>query len=269
MDDSDTEWEEHVKTHYGGRGYNRGVDNSVPMDMDLDIDGLVWDVVQNYEDIREAVWANSQTCQNVGEEVSDAQRDVEDAATIDENENVQDMPGEDEQHQQPQVQLDFDTLNDAYKTPLYSGTRLSCLAAVPLLLNLCRTHGCSELMMDEMLMLIKRSILLELNSLPETTYEANKYLKRLGLGFNVIHVCPNSSMLFRGTYSKLKACLKCGASRFQPSRSNGVPQKVMWHFPLIPRLKRMFSTPELAKLMRWQPQHKSKDNKIRYVVDSD
>jgi hypothetical protein len=63
MDDSDTEWEEHVKTHYGGRGYNRGVDNSVPMDMDLDIDGLVWDVVQNYEDIREAVWANSQTCQ--------------------------------------------------------------------------------------------------------------------------------------------------------------------------------------------------------------
>lgn len=132
MDDSDIEWEEHVRTHYGGRGYNRGVDNSVPMDMDLDIDGLVRDVVQNYEDVREAAWANSQTCQNVGEEVSDVQRDAEDAATMDKNENVQDMPGEDEQHQQPQVQLDFDALNDAYWTPLYSGARLSCLAAVPL-----------------------------------------------------------------------------------------------------------------------------------------
>lgn len=119
--------------------------------------------------------------------------------------------------------MDFDALDYAYRTPVYPGARLSCLATVLLLLNLCRTHGCSELMMDEMLLLMRRSILPEYNCLLETAYEANKYLKWLGLSFNIIHVYPNSCMLFRGEYSKLKACLKCGASRFRPSRSSGIP----------------------------------------------
>jgi hypothetical protein len=238
------------------------------MDTDLDIDGLVRDVVQTYKDVREAAWANSQPCPNEAEEVCDVRHDVDDATTIDKNGRSENMSREDDEQQQRQLQTNFDALNDAYRTPLYSGARLSCLAAVLLLLNLCRTHGCSELMMDEMLMLLKRSVLPEMNSLPEIAYKANKYLKRLRLGFNVIHVCPNSCMLFRRTYRKLKAYLKCGASRFRPSQSNSVPQKVMWHFPLIPRLRHMFNTPELAKLMRWQPQNKSKDNKMRYVADS-
>ena len=83
----------------------------------------------------------------------------------------------------------------------------------------------------------------------------------------LVSLC-NSCMLFQGSYNNLKACLKCSANRFRQSRSKGVPTKVMWYFPLIPRLKRMFSTPALAKLMRWQPQNKSMDNKLRHVVDS-
>jgi hypothetical protein len=169
---------------------------------------------------------------------------------------------------QTQCDMDFKALIKAYKTPLYLGAKLSYLVAILLLLHLFRTHGCSEFMMDEMLLLMKKSILPDMNTLPQAAYEANKYLKCLGLSFNIIHVCPNSCMLFRGAYNNLKACLKCGASRFRQSRSKGVPTKVMWHFPLIPRLKRMFSTPALAKLMRWQPQNKSMDNKLRYVVDS-
>ena len=47
-----------------------------------------------------------------------------------------------------------------------------------------------------------------------------------------------------------------------------VPVKVLRHFPLIPRLRRMFSTPHLASLMTWHGNNVSHDGKMRGPYDS-
>lgn len=65
MDDSDTEWEEHVRTQHGVRGYNRGDAATALMDVDIDIDGLVRDMAQTYEDVKEAAWENRESCPNM------------------------------------------------------------------------------------------------------------------------------------------------------------------------------------------------------------
>ena len=45
-----------------------------------------------------------------------------------------------------------------------------------------------------------------------------------------------------------------------------VPAKVMWYFPLIPRLKYLFMNKTNAKLMRWHKERKQ-DNMLRHPAD--
>jgi hypothetical protein len=40
-----------------------------------------------------------------------------------------------------------------------------------------------------------------------------------------------------------------GAPAGTPSKMTKVPAKVMWYFPIVPRLKRLFRNKENAKLM--------------------
>ena len=47
-----------------------------------------------------------------------------------------------------------------------------------------------------------------------------------------------------------------------------VPRKVIHHFPLIPRLLRMYRCRDIAELMQWHAQNKSTDGKQRHVPDS-
>ena len=46
-----------------------------------------------------------------------------------------------------------------------------------------------------------------------------------------------------------------------------VPAKVMWYFPLIPRLKRLFKNKTNAKLMRWHKEEHKQDNMLRHPAD--
>ncbi|RVW24553.1 hypothetical protein CK203_090862 [Vitis vinifera] len=55
------------------------------------------------------------------------------------------------------------------------------------------------------------------------------------------------------------SCPTCGASRWKVNRrgtkkSKGVPAKVMWYFPPIPRFKRMFQSSKIAKDLIWHAQ---------------
>jgi hypothetical protein len=54
-------------------------------------------------------------------------------------------------------------------------------------------------------------------------------------------------VLFRKKYAKLDNCLVCGLSRWVDAERKKIPQKVLRHFPLIPRLQRMFVNKEAAK----------------------
>jgi len=90
-------------------------------------------------------------------------------------------------------------------------------------------------------------------------YEAKQMICPLGLEVQKIHACPNDCILFRGDYKDLDLCPWCHASQYttgngamvQAGREKRLATKVMWYFPIIPRLKRLFATTKTTKLMRW------------------
>src|SRR4029078_2572233 len=46
-----------------------------------------------------------------------------------------------------------------------------------------------------------------------------------------------------------------------------VPAKLMWYFPIIPRLKRFFKNKDNVKLMRWHKEDRKEDHMIRHPAD--
>ena len=97
-----------------------------------------------------------------------------------------------------------------------------------------------------------------------------------------IHACPNYCILYRDEYEKLDTCPVCDAKRHKirqndPGDIDGesvkkkvskkVPAKVMWYFPIIPRLKRLFRNKDHAKLMRWHKEERKQDQQMRHPAD--
>ena len=63
----------------------------------------------------------------------------------------------------------------------------------------------------------------------------------------------------------------CGESRWKYSQNSKskVPQKVLWHFPLKPRLQRLFLSRQTATDMRWhQEKRVVEDGVMRHPADS-
>ena len=161
-------------------------------------------------------------------------------------------------------------LEESARTPLFAGAKLTQLSSTLLLLNCLRTHGASNALVNELFQLLRNSVLPSVNSLPQSEYGASKILKQLGLAYNTIHVCPGpkSCMLFRGESSELQQCTSCGADRYRRVGNSKVPAKVLRHFPLIPRLERMFSTPVQASFMTSHARLTSTDDGMRGAYDS-
>ena len=91
----------------------------------------------------------------------------------------------------------------------------------------------------------------EPNTLPKSYKEAKNLLKELGLGYESIHVCFNNCILFRKQYANHDNCPVCGLSRWKDPARKKIPQKVLRHFPLVPRLKRMFLSKKGAEEAQW------------------
>ncbi|CAL9010834.1 unnamed protein product, partial [Prunus brigantina] len=87
-------------------------------------------------------------------------------------------------------------------------------------------------------------LLPEGNTIPTSMYEAKKTLCALGLSYEKMHACPNDCILYRKEYEDSTNCPTCGISRWKEGKDSilkeGVPAKVVWYFPPIPRFKRMF-----------------------------
>lgn len=152
--------------------------------------------------------------------------------------------------------------------PLFDGASLSMLSATLLILNCCRTHNVSNAFVNELLMLLNMSILPRGNVLPKSEYEASKMLKNFGLAYDIIHACPKGCVLFRGDLENEENCPECGSSRFRRCGHSIVPALVLRHFPLIPRLQRMFSSKKLSELNIWHYANRSTDGKMRHTTDS-
>jgi len=160
------------------------------------------------------------------------------------------------------------------KTPLYHGCSMSKLEADLLLLELKSSNGLSDTGFDSLLDLMGK-MLPSPNGLSKNTYEAKQMICPMGLEVQKIHACPKDCILYRGDYKDLDACPVCESSRYKSEsaihmtcdRNKRPPAKVVWYFPVIPRLKRLFANPKTAKLMRWHAEERLKDGKLRHPAD--
>ena len=102
----------------------------------------------------------------------------------------------------------------------------------------------------------------------------------MGLEVEKIHACGNDCMLFYGEDADLEACRVCNAPPHERNvddiESDGVGVKrkkkrplvkVVWYFPIIPRLKRLFANRANAELMRWHAEQCKKDGILRHLAD--
>ncbi|XP_052151771.1 uncharacterized protein LOC127770146, partial [Oryza glaberrima] len=139
-------------------------------------------------------------------------------------------------------------------------------------------NGVSDKAFGNLLKLIK-NILPEGNKLPKTTYEAKKIVCPLGLEVQKIHACSNDCILYHGEeYENLEACPVCKALQYKirrddPGEVDGqltkkrISAKVMWYFPIIPRLRRLFRNKGNARMMRWHAEEHQQNGMLRHPAD--
>ena len=137
------------------------------------------------------------------------------------------------------------------KCMLYPGcTKFSRFSFVVKLLHMKSLYRISNSAFTAILKLLAEAFP-EYNTLPKSYNEAKSILKELGLGYESIHVCENNCVLFRKEFAKFDNCPVCSLSRWKDPERKKIPVKVLHHFPLVPRLKRMFATKEASEQAQW------------------
>ncbi|XP_058785062.1 uncharacterized protein LOC131659973 [Vicia villosa] len=138
-------------------------------------------------------------------------------------------------------------------------------------------HGWSNTSFTALLELLKEAMP-DLN-ISESFYKTKAMISGLGLDYKKIDACPNDCMLFWKEHEKENSCTICEASRWkqnaategceseQPKNDCRVPAKVLRHFPLIPKLQRLFMCSKIAESMRWHEEERLKDGKLRHPAD--
>jgi hypothetical protein len=107
--------------------------------------------------------------------------------------------------------------------------------------------------------------------IPASYDEAKKVIRALGLGYDSIHVCPNNCVLFRKELAKMDKCPVCGASRWKDEDTRKqIPNKVLRHFPVVPRLQRMFASKKLSEQAQWHKlKRKPVENELSHPADGE
>jgi hypothetical protein len=172
------------------------------------------------------------------------------------------------------------------------------------LLKLKACHGWSDNSFSELLSLLAK-LLPMLNTLSISTYKAKKLICLLSLGVEKIHACSNHCILYRKEYEFNMKYPICGVSRYKRSYNhvyvNTMKKKiknksktaigpeivddeadldkedmtkrkisalVMWYLPVIDHLKRVFSSPRDAELVRCHSEKRRENvEEIRHPAD--
>ena len=85
--------------------------------------------------------------------------------------------------------------------------------------------------------------------------------------YKKIHACPNDCILYRNELNEASSCPTCGTSRWKVNKAGArntkrILAKVLWYFPPIPRFKRMFQSPKIAKDLKWHAQGRENNGKL-------
>ena len=189
--------------------------------------------------------------QNTGEEVTD----------IDEEEEIFDEGIEVARMFEEGLNDDWAKSMEDILKPLYANCRLSHLTTILQILNLQVVHGWTNESVDQLLALLS-SLLPNDSTLPKKRSQCKNQISKLGLAYKNIHTCVNGCVLFHKTLENESECPRCHEARYrQGLKSAMVPRKVLRHFPIIPRLLRMYRCREIAELMQWHDKNKSTHGK--------
>lgn len=186
---------------------------------------------------------------------------------------------ENQEEPNPECAAFTNMLNDANEM-LYPGCPRSKLSVIVKLLHMKVFHRMTNRALDAILSLLREIIPAAKDNIPESHYDAKKYIAGLGLEYQKIDACPKDCVLYRGQYSELTACPVCNSCRYiQPTgdgvdedadkRRKKVPQKVLRYFPPIKRLQRLYSSEKTAKYMTWHLTHKVEDGIMKHPSDSE
>ncbi|XP_024200594.1 uncharacterized protein LOC112203928 [Rosa chinensis] len=156
--------------------------------------------------------------------------------------------------------------------PLYPGcTKTTKLNGLIQTFNLKAKHGMTDACYSDML-IMNGGLLPEANEVPASLYEAEKTLSQLGMEYEKIHACPNDCILYRQQHVDAIICPTCGVSRWKLGKAKtekeGILAKVLWYFPLIPRLKRLYQSANTSKNLTWHDHGRKKDGMMRHPADS-
>jgi hypothetical protein len=275
-DNSDNEWDNAITRQYG-RGHEDGHARDF-QDMDVDVNVIeavqhafhVYDSLEVAEDGIDHDDLNGDARDKIAGEGSEMRPIHADEGEVLDAQYVDgDVPNVGGHATNAASSTTHAVLKDNATTPLFAEVQLSCLTSTLLILNCLRIHGASNALISELFMLLSKSVLPPINCLSTNKYMASKMLSKLGLAYELIHACPDRCMLFRSLGSEhIMSCLKCQKPKFKRVEKSLVLVKVLCYFPLILRLKRVYSTPVMAELMTWHRQSRSTYELIRHVVDS-
>ncbi|KAJ9544702.1 hypothetical protein OSB04_024409 [Centaurea solstitialis] len=165
---------------------------------------------------------------------------------------------------------DFGELFEEVETELYPGcTWLSSLNGLAKLLHMKVVNKWTNSSFNQLLEFLQFALPKE-NKIPASYYEAKKRLRKIGLGYQSIHVCKNDCCLFWKENDSKHNCPICGESRWVDKNTKGkkVAHKVLRYFPLTPRLKRLYGSRHTAKDMTWHYTGRSTEaGTMRHPVD--
>ncbi|KAL3638401.1 hypothetical protein CASFOL_017772 [Castilleja foliolosa] len=156
------------------------------------------------------------------------------------------------------------------RTELYPGCKkISRTSFIIQLLHLKVYNKLSNKTVDMILQLMKSSFP-DGETLPGSYYEAKKFLRDLGLGYECIHACKYDCALYWKGDEKLEACPICQTSRWKLNDGVGkkIPHKILRYFPLKPRLQRLFMSEKTSKKMVWHNEKRVNDEYMRHPADS-
>ena len=155
----------------------------------------------------------------------------------------------------------YDDLLKQANKPLHEKTKHSKLSAIIHLYNLKCVGGVTNTIFSAFLEFVNQLLPDDGEALPVNTYKAKKFSRDMGFEYEKIIACHNDCTLFWKDNKTLDSCVKYGQSKWndevhfdedgQPiSSSKKRLVKVLWWFPIIPRLQRLFMSQRIAHNMR-------------------
>ena len=145
----------------------------------------------------------------------------------------------------PDTEFHFSDQND---DKLYSNSVLSRIHALAMLFSWFGAFpGLSKEAFSRLLYLLHTFILPPGNILPTTYDSAHSIISPFIVSPKEYHCCINDCIVYHKHYEDLTECPKCNSNRY---KSNKTPVKRFKYLPLLPRIRRLFSSAITSELLQ-------------------